>query len=361
MNSEAEKLCLKLTDFQENAALALKTLREDKEFADVTLACEDGQQVEAHKVILASSSPFFLNLLRMNNHPHPLIYMRGIKSEDLLAAVDFLYFGAANIREENLESFLALAEELQLKGLVGSGTEEETEEADIKPSTKQETPEPEHLSTHEPQTPDISTSRIKVETSPIIEETEVVANYTVATDLQNLDEKVSHTCHICGITVSKYGKGKGKGLAQHIRWVHPSEEETKETNNKPSTKQETSEHLSTYEPQPDISNSRLKVETSPIIEETETVANYTVAADLQNLDEKVKSMMETKGNRDRNHKFARRCKVCGKEGPYGAMRDHIEAHHITGVSHTCHICGITVSKSRKGLAQHIRRVHASGY
>merc|ERR1712129_495020 len=333
------------------------------------LVCEDGQQVEAHKVILASSSPFFLNLLRMNNHPHPLIYMRGIKSEDLLAAVDFLYFGAANIHEENLEFFLGLAEELQLKGLVGSGTEEETEEADIKPLAKQETPEPEHLSTYEPQTPDISTSRIQ---SPIIIETEAVANYTVAADLQNLDENVksmnhitgvSHTCHICGITVSKYGKGKGKGLAQHIRWVH------KETDNKPSTKQETpepeqnlSKHLNAYEPQtPDISNCRLKVETLPIIEETEIVANYTVAADLQNLDEKVKSMMETRGNRDRNHKFARRCKVCGKEGPYGAMRDHIEAHHITGVSHTCHICGIMVSKSRKGLAQHIRRVHASGY
>merc|ERR1712129_15727 len=331
------------------------------------LVCEDGQQVEAHKVILASSSPFFLNLLRMNNHPHPLIYMRGIKSEDLLAAVDFLYFGAANIHEENLEFFLGLAEELQLKGLVGSGTEEETEEADIKPLAKQETPEPDHLSTYEPQTPDISTSRIQ---SPIIIETEAVANYTVAADLQNLDENVksmnhitgvSHTCHICGITVSKYGKGKGKGLAQHIRWVHPSEEETKETNNKPSTKQEISEHLSTYAPQTDISNSRLKVETSPIIEETEIVANYTVADVLQKLDEKVKSMMETKGNRDRNHQFVRMCKVCGKEGPYGAMRDHIEAHHITGVSHTCHICGITVSKSRKGLAQHIRRVHASGY
>jgi len=35
--------------------------------------------VVAHKVILASSSPFFLNLLRRNKHPHPLIYMGGLK------------------------------------------------------------------------------------------------------------------------------------------------------------------------------------------------------------------------------------------------------------------------------------------
>ena len=34
------------------------SFREDNDFADMTLACEDGQQVEAHKVILAASSLF---------------------------------------------------------------------------------------------------------------------------------------------------------------------------------------------------------------------------------------------------------------------------------------------------------------
>ena len=125
MHRAEEKLCLKWNDFQENAISAFGTLREDREFADVTLACEDGQQVEAHKVILASSSPFFLNLLRRNKHPHPLIYMRGLKSEDLVAMIDFLYFGEANVYQENLDSFLAVAEELQLKGLGGNETEKE--------------------------------------------------------------------------------------------------------------------------------------------------------------------------------------------------------------------------------------------
>ena len=32
-------------------------LREDKELTDVTLACEDGLHVEAHKVVLIASSP----------------------------------------------------------------------------------------------------------------------------------------------------------------------------------------------------------------------------------------------------------------------------------------------------------------
>ena len=48
--------------------------------------------------------------------------MRGVKSIDLLAIIDFLYLGKANVFQENLDSFLAIAEELQLKGLM-----EETE------------------------------------------------------------------------------------------------------------------------------------------------------------------------------------------------------------------------------------------
>ena len=137
-----ERLCLQWNDFKENISSAFGDLRQDKEFTDVTLACEDGQQVEAHKVILASSSPFFLNLLRRNKHPHPLIYMRGLKSEDLVAMIDFLYFGEANVYQENLDSFLAVAEELQLKGLMGSGAEEEVDKVNNKPADKQKAKNP---------------------------------------------------------------------------------------------------------------------------------------------------------------------------------------------------------------------------
>ena len=93
----SEKLCFQWNDFKENVNSAFGRLRSDKEFTDVTLACEDGQQVEAHKVILAASSPFFEKILQKNKHPHPLIYLRGFQSQDLLAILDFLYFGEANV------------------------------------------------------------------------------------------------------------------------------------------------------------------------------------------------------------------------------------------------------------------------
>ena len=132
----SEKLCLQWNDFKENASSAFGILRNDNYFVDVTLACEDGKQFEAHKVVLASSSPFFQNILRKNKHPHPLIYMRGLKSEDLVAIMDFLYCGEANVYQENLDSFLAIAEELQLKGLMGKTNEYEIEEKETNKKRK---------------------------------------------------------------------------------------------------------------------------------------------------------------------------------------------------------------------------------
>ena len=143
----SEKLCLQWNDFKANAVNTFGSLKEDKDFTDVTLACEDGKQVEAHKVVLANSSPLFQNLLRRNKHTHPLIYMRGVKSDDLLAIVDFLYCGEANVYKENLVSFLAFAEELQLKGLMGKDDKDEVVQDDafkmpalkkVKPGHKKE-------------------------------------------------------------------------------------------------------------------------------------------------------------------------------------------------------------------------------
>ena len=65
-----EKFCLRWNDFERNIRSAFYDFKEEKEFADVTLACADGQ-VESHKVILAASSPFFKRVLKKNPHSHP--------------------------------------------------------------------------------------------------------------------------------------------------------------------------------------------------------------------------------------------------------------------------------------------------
>ena len=135
LNNSVKKLCLKWNDFEQNISSAFGILRQDKDFVDVTLVSEDGQQLDLHKVVLASSSPFFLQLLKKSNPSHhPLIFMRGVTFEDLAAIVDFLYLGEANVLEENLDGFLTLAGELQLKGLSGSTKGENKDKAGSPPS-----------------------------------------------------------------------------------------------------------------------------------------------------------------------------------------------------------------------------------
>ena len=48
-----------------------------------------------------------MELLKRCKHSHPLIYMRGIKSNLLVTILDFLYHGEANVLQDDLDSFLA--------------------------------------------------------------------------------------------------------------------------------------------------------------------------------------------------------------------------------------------------------------
>merc|ERR1711892_672421 len=109
-------------DFGTNISDAFRGLREEKDFFDVTLACEDNQ-IEAHKVIVSACSPFFRNILRRNPHQHPLIYLKGVKYQELLSVLNFMYLGEVNIAQDELNSFLAVAEDLRVKGLTQNNSE----------------------------------------------------------------------------------------------------------------------------------------------------------------------------------------------------------------------------------------------
>ena len=260
----SEKLCLQWDDFKDNVNFAFGRLRNDKEFTNVTLACEDGQQIEAHKVVLAASSPFFEKILQKSKHPHPLIYLRGFHSRDFESILDFLYLGEANVYHGNLDSFFAIAQEIELKGLTNQTSkdliqEQEESQLDLEPIEK-------------------------------------------GKDLMNKSTAALH------------------GL---------KEEQSRDT---PST----------------ASNAV-------------AIANTNILA----LDEKVKSMME-KGERmlpagkqsDGTPKQAKSfiCKLCGKEGLFTLIRDHIEANHLEGICIPCDFCDKTFF-TQNALKQHKRKFH----
>merc|ERR1719369_247130 len=102
----SNKLNLKLSGFQSNISKSFLQLRENEEFCDVTLACDDDQYIEAHKVILSACSTFFKNVLSKTKHSHPFIFLRGISRQDLLQMIDFIYNGEVYIFQEDLQRFL---------------------------------------------------------------------------------------------------------------------------------------------------------------------------------------------------------------------------------------------------------------
>ena len=111
-----QKVFFDWQNYQESLKSMFSVMRQDSDFADVTLACED-ESIKAHQVVLSASSLFFRNLLKTLSHPHPIVYMRGVKADHLSALLDFIYLGNTEITQDLVGDFLLLAEELKVEGL----------------------------------------------------------------------------------------------------------------------------------------------------------------------------------------------------------------------------------------------------
>ena len=118
-----EKFCLRWNDFESNISNAIREIREDKDLFDCTLSCGT-KQVQAHKLILSACSPFFKAVFKQNPHNHPLLYLKGISFDDLVAILQFIYHGEVNVSQDDLNPFLAVAEDLKIKGLTQNSSED---------------------------------------------------------------------------------------------------------------------------------------------------------------------------------------------------------------------------------------------
>jgi len=131
-----EKFCLKWNDFEANISHAFRDIRDAKDFLDVTLVCEEDEQLQAHKVILSACSPFFRKILQRNPHQHPLLYLKGVKYADLQSVLNFMYHGEVNVAQDELNSFLAVAEELKVKGLTQNNSSSSNTKSSPPPPAK---------------------------------------------------------------------------------------------------------------------------------------------------------------------------------------------------------------------------------
>ena len=112
-----DRFSLQWDEFEANLCSTFAGLRREEHFSDVTLVSEDGHLVQAHKVLLSATSPLLDTILKSQDHPKPLIFMRGAKIELLNSLLDFIYCGEVEIQGDQLDKFMALASELKVKGL----------------------------------------------------------------------------------------------------------------------------------------------------------------------------------------------------------------------------------------------------
>jgi len=120
-----DKFCLKWNDFESNISSSFKELREEKDLFDVWLSCDNGQvELPAHKLILSACSAVLKHLLRRKSGSGDrggcsshVLYLRGVQSQDLEYILNFMYNGEVSLAQDQLNSFLSVAEDLQIKGL----------------------------------------------------------------------------------------------------------------------------------------------------------------------------------------------------------------------------------------------------
>ncbi|KAF2905749.1 hypothetical protein ILUMI_00426 [Ignelater luminosus] len=116
-----QQFCLRWNNFQANITSQFETLRDDEDFTDVTIACE-GQQLQAHKIVLSACSPLFKELFKSNPCPHPIIFMRDVEAQHIVALMEFMYAGEVNVAQAQLSSFLKTAESLKIRGLTDTSS-----------------------------------------------------------------------------------------------------------------------------------------------------------------------------------------------------------------------------------------------
>jgi len=315
-----EKFCLRWNDFESNISVAFRELREDKDFFDVTLACDD-DQIQAHKVILSACSPFFRQILKRNRHEHPLLYLKGVKYIDLMSVLNFMYHGEVNVAQDELNSFLSIAEDLKVKGLTqNKSNEEPRHKQEIQLPVPQPRPPPERRE-HTPPPP--KRQRQVTVPEPVMH-IPAPQTFTHDDDIQEVvpikSEPVSHA------------------QEEHREDPHQAVVDTR-VDNQISMYEENYENYEAYEEGADVA-----YDTSMISANAD--ANKA-------LDKRIGENMA------KDEAGVWICTICSVANRQKArIRNHVETHFES--TQLCLYCP-QVCKSRDSLRKHIRAVHGSNH
>jgi len=91
-------------------------------FSHVTLVSDNGKYYRAHKIVLISCSSVLGNMFESHKDKDQeiFIYFPEVPHQYLKAMLDFMYLGQVAVAQENIEDFMQIMRNLEMKGISGS-------------------------------------------------------------------------------------------------------------------------------------------------------------------------------------------------------------------------------------------------
>ena len=101
--------------YSDGARDIVQNLYKSDKFTDVTLVSDDKQYKRAHKFILSAVSDVFKSIIENISEKDSVIYLKGVKYQELEYVLEFIYLGETKFSEEKMEGFLDAATSLEIK------------------------------------------------------------------------------------------------------------------------------------------------------------------------------------------------------------------------------------------------------
>ena len=393
--------------YSDHVTAMLQELTASNEFADVTLVCADMVIIQAHKLVLSACSKFFQFILKEACHSDskPIIFLKGIHSTELGHLLQFMYRGETSFPEDTTNSFLNIANELQIKAFSedpgGNIPSKEMDSvAENAPTAPPALPNVEHLSTLE-QNSSYPTINDEEDLSPFAKEFNIELTKDELQDLKYNEEKpikaikfnlsnsqkegeknhkelkieerppvkvdaelmkrlkVKNYCDLCGfkssidsrkhIRIHKITKHKYK-LCSNCEYIAPDKDKLNE--HMKEAHQESSKS-STFIFSKD--NSKVKCDKCDFTTKNQRLLSHHTTMKHEE-HRRLKQLKDKFTIIEKESSRIYQCKTCEYENPHATnMKRHIETIHLD-LTYPCDQCGYMGTRMQS-LMHHINTVH----
>ena len=116
-NMDKFNLSLDAEEYTNHVQKTFHEMFKHQDLADITIICDDKNHFKAHKIVLSSWSPVFKSIISTLPSLGATVYLRGVKSREMETLLEFMYLGQANCFQDKIENVLAVAKNLEIKGL----------------------------------------------------------------------------------------------------------------------------------------------------------------------------------------------------------------------------------------------------